>query len=659
MQVREAGWPRQLKSWGMPVLIFGLVLACYWPALNGGILWDDPAHVTRPELRSWSGLVSIWTDMRATQQYYPVLFSAFWIEHRLWGDHTLGYHLLNVLLHATSCCLLAVFLRRLFQWHESPDPCLGSTGRETRATLPAGAEWFAAALFAVHPVCVESVAWITEQKNTLSLVFYLLAALRYLDFSASRQWRSYALATGLFLLALLSKTVTVTLPAALLVVFWWKHGKLSWRRDVAPLLPWFVAAAGLGLFVSWFERHWIGAEGAGFYLSLGERVLLAGRVFWFYLGQMLWPVDLIFYYPRWDVSAEARSWIGWVIALIAMTAVFWGGRQRTRGPLAAWLLYLGGLFPFLGFFNAFYFNFSYVADHSQYLPGLSLIAAVAGGIAAVSARAPARLRAVGGVGGGIIVIALAALANRQSALYRDNETLFRATVARNPSAWMAHQNLAVTLSRSPGRRDEAMAEYREVLRLKPEHPDAHYGLGVELARRPERKAEAMAEYERAIELRRIYAEAHNALGVELARLPGRDAEAIAHFETALRVKPGLAEAHASLADVLIKFPDRLPEAMAHYEEALHINPRLAWVHCHFAFQLARLPGRQSEALAHYAEALRIEPDSTDAHNGLAIAYVMMGRPAEARHEWETVLRLDPGQESARRNLRRLDEMESR
>ena len=161
----------------MVLLIFGLVLFCYWPALRGAILWDDPAHVPRPELQSWQGLGRIWTDIHATQQYYPVLFSAFWVEHRLWGDNTLGYHLVNVVFHTLSCCLLALLLRRL--WGPAP------TGESS--VVPVGAEWFAAALFAVHPVCVESVAWITEQKNTLSLVFYLLAAFVYLDFAERRQ----------------------------------------------------------------------------------------------------------------------------------------------------------------------------------------------------------------------------------------------------------------------------------------------------------------------------------------------------------------------------------------------------------------------------------------------------------------------------------------
>ncbi|WP_158305457.1 tetratricopeptide repeat protein [Opitutus terrae] len=583
--------------------------------------------------------------MRATQQYYPVLFSAFWFEHRLWGDYALGYHLLNVALHATSCCLLAVVLRSLWR---RPD---GAGG-------PRNFEWVAAAVFAVHPVCVESVAWISEQKNTLSLVFYLLSALVYLDFSQTRRWGSYVFASVLFLLAVGSKTVTVTLPAALLVVLWWKQGRIGWRRDVGPLLPWFVAALALGLFTSWFERNWIGADGPEFALTFVQRLLLAGRVLWFYLGKFVWPTGLCFYYPRWDVANEAWQWIGYLVAAVGITLGLWMLRKRARGPLAGWLVYAGSLFPALGFFNVYPFLFSYVADHFQYLASAGLTVATTGGVAAWLAGKPLWLQktTVGLVWGGIATLVV--LANRQSALYRDNEVLFRATVACNPSSWMAHMNLAVTLARSPERREEAIAAYREVLRLKPDHPDAHHGLGLELARLGD-KAQAMAEYERAIELRPTYAEAHHRLGVELARLGGRDQDAIAHLEAALRVKPGLAEAHANLADLLLKTPDRLPEAMAHYEEALHFDPTLAWVHCRIGFVLSHLPGRQHEAISRYETALRIEPNSIDAHNGLAIAYIMMGRADAARREWETVVRIDPSQESARRNLRRLDEVEAR
>jgi tetratricopeptide (TPR) repeat protein len=633
----------------MALLIFGLVLFCYWPALRGAILWDDPAHIPRPELQSWEGLGRIWTDIRATQQYYPVLFSAFWIEHRLWGDATLGYHLVNVIFHALSCCLLALLLRRLWRPARNGEP----------ASMPAGAEWFAAALFAVHPVCVESVAWITEQKNTLSLVFYLLAAYVYLDFAERRRRSSYALATLLFLCALGSKTVTVTLPVALLIVLAWKQGGLRWRRDAVPLLPWFLFSLVAGLLTSWIERHVIGADVVAFDLTAGQRVLLAGRAFWFYLGKLAWPADLNFFYPKWDVADAAAGWMGYLLAALAVTAGLWTWRRRSPGALAAWLVYGAGLFPILGFFKVFFFGFTYVNDHFQYLPAISLLAAASGGGALALARVPRGLRITGVVCGIGVIGALAIASHRLSARYRDNETLARATIAINPASWMAHEILATTLAKAPDRHAEALAEFEEVIRLKPDYPDAHVGRGVELARLPGRRDEAIAEFERTIELSPYYPEAHNNLALALAGQPGREADVVAHYETALRARPDYVEAHANLADFLAKSPDRVPEAMAHYQEALRLRPAFVAVHCRLAFLLSRLPGKQDEALAHYAEALRLVPDYIDAHNGRAMTYVMMGRTAEARREWETVLRLDPRQESVRRNLRRLDEMEGR
>ena len=577
------------------------------------------------------------------------MFSAFWVEHRLWGDYTLGYHLVNVVFHTVSCCLFAVLLRRLW----------GPARARATAGVPLGAEWFAAALFAVHPICVESVAWITEQKNTLSLVFYLLAALVYLDFAEKRQVRSYVFASLLFLGALGSKTVTVTLPVALLIVLAWKQGGLRWRRDVGPLLPWFLLSLASGLLTSWIERHVLGADVVVFDLTIVQRALLAGRVFWFYLGQLAWPADLYFFYPKWDVAGAAAGWAGYLLAAVAVTAGLWAGRQRWPGALAAWLVFGAGLFPILGFFKVFFFGFTYVNDHFQYLPSLSLLAAAAGGGALLLAKAPRGLRLAGLALGGLGLGVLAVASHRQSALYRDNETLARSVLARNPASWIARQILATTLAKDPGRHAEALAEFKEVVRLNPDYPDGHVGLGVELGRLPGHRDEAIAAYERAIAIRPEIPEAQYNLGLILSSMPGRAAEAVAHYEAALRTRPNHPETHANLADLLAKSPERVPEAVAHYLEALRLRPGFVAVHCRLAYLLSRQPGKQDEALAHYAEALRLDPDYIDAHNGLAIAYVMMGRPADARREWETVLRLDPKQESVRRNLRRLDEMEGR
>ena len=631
----------------MALALFGLVLVCYWPALSGALLWDDPAHVPRPELRSWSGLGRIWTDAHATQQYYPVLFSAFWVEHRLWGDATLGYHLVNVLLHAASSLLLALMLRRLWSPPDDPAGAGASGGR----VVPAGAEWMAALLFAVHPICVESVAWITEQKNTLSTFFYLLAALTYLDFAANRRWRAYALASGLFLLALGSKTATVTLPAALLVLLWWRHGRLSWRRDVAPLAPWFLAAAAMGLFTSWVERKVIGAEGADFELSGFERVMLASRTIWFYLGKFTWPIDLNFFYPRWDVSAAAAGWAGYLAATLGVTFVLWWWRHRSRGPLAVWLIFIGTLFPILGFFKVYFFIFSYVNDHFLYLASLGLIAAVTGGTALLLAGAPAWVRTSALVLFGLLLAGLTWLSHQQSRLYRDNETLFSATIAKNPDSWMGHHILGFALAKSPDRHAEAIIQFREALRLNPEYPDAHLALAVELAREQEHKAEAIAHYEKALELRPNYVEAHNNLAVELARQPEHTAEALTHLETALRLKPEFTEAHRNLADLLARLPDRKPEVIAHYEEALRFRPDSAEGHAGLANLLATLPARLPEALAHYEQSLRINPDSAGVHFNFANALARLtDRRSDALSHYETAVALKPDYAAAHANM---------
>ena len=628
----------RLRPWGPGFLVFGLALACYWPALRGALLWDDPGHVTRPDLQSWAGLARIWTDVHATQQFYPVLHSAFWFEHRLWGDATLGYHVLNVLLHATSCCLLALALRRLWT---TP------SGR----SVPAGAEWFAALVFAVHPVCVESVAWISEQKNTLSLVFYLLAALAYLRFWEHRRWQTYMGATVLFLLALGTKSVTATLPAALLVVLWWKKGSLSFRRDAAPLLPWFSVALVSGAFTAWVERKLIGAEGVEFELSLVERFLLAGRVTWFYAQKLILPMNQAFFYERWDVPGSAHRWAGYLLAAAAVTATLWAVRRHCRGPLAGWLLFIGSLFPALGFFNVYPFVFSYVADHFQYLPSVSFIATATGAGAIALARSTPLVRRMGPYLGAIIIGTLCWLSIDQSKLYVNDESLFRATLARSPRSWMAHHILGFNLAVEGGRGAEAISEYREAPRLNPDYPNAHIGLGIELSRLPGNETEALSHYNRALELKPRSADAHNDIGLVLASLPGRRAEAIAHYEAALKIKPDFAEAHANLANALAKMPGRLDEALAHYERALRLNPNYPEVFDSYGNALALLPGHFPEAVAQYEAALHLRPDYAEAHFDLANALARIpGREDDAISHYEAALGARPGFYEAHANL---------
>jgi tetratricopeptide (TPR) repeat protein len=603
--------------------IFCATLVAYWPALRGGLVWDDASHVTSPALESLHGLWRIWFDLGATQQYYPLLHSAFWMEHRVWGGAVLGYHLTNVVLHAVSACLVVRIVRRL--------------------SLPGA--WLAGLVFALHPVCVEAVAWISEQKSTLSGAFYLGAALLYLRFDQTRRTPHYLGALALFVLALLSKTVTATLPAALLVVFWWQRGRLGFRRDVRPLLPWFALSAVAGVFTAWVERTYIGARGADFALTWTERFLLAGRVVWFYAGKVVWPVNLIFTYPHWKIDAGAWWQYLFPAGVLAAAVGLSLLARRRRGPLAGFLVFTGTLFPVLGFLNVYPFLFSYVADHFQYLASLGIIVP----ICAAVGRARSLQRALSP----LLLLTLAILTFRQARMYADAETLYRATLARNPASWMAHTNLGVALAETPSRLPEAIAEYRAALRLKPDDAQTYSDLGNALARMPGGLPQAVAAYRTALRLKPNFVQTHNELGVVLSQIPGQLPEAIEEFHTALRLKPEYAEAHDNLGVALTQIPGRAPDAIAEFQTALRINPNYTDASSNLARAFAQVPGRLPDAIAQYEAVLRANPDGDDAetHNNLGFALTQMpGRLPDAVAEFQAALRIKPDYVDAHDNL---------
>ena len=584
-----------------------LTLAVYWPALSGGFIWDDDAHVTRPDMRSFGGLFRIWFEPGATQQYYPLLHSAFWFEHKLWGDAPLGYHLVNVLLHATAATLFGLLLRRL--------------------TVPGA--WLAAFLFLLHPVCVESVAWISEQKNTLSLVLYLAAASAYLRFAGDRTIGSYLLATGIFVLALLTKTVTATLPAALLVVGWWKRGRLGWKDDVIPLLPWLVLGVVGGLITAHFERVLIGAEGEEFALGYLDRLVLAGRVVWFYLGKLLWPAELIFFYPRWTIDAGVWwQWLFVAAGLALLGGLFWS-RRRSRAPLSVALLFIGSLFPVLGFFNVYPFRYSYVADHFQYLPSLACFAFF--GASLNRLHRPTRL----GVGLALSLV-LAVLTWNQSGMYRDQFTLYATTLERNPRCWMAHNNLAIALVES-NRAEESLPHYDAALRLRPDYAKGEHNYGKALNHLG-RFAEAIPHLERAIAQEPDLASAHNELGAALLAT-GRSAEGMASLGAALRLNPDFGMAHRNLG-LALAMSGRMAEAISHFMRAVYLIPDDVEVRLELSLALAS-ERRYEDAIAELKTTLVMAPRSAPAHYQLALILRETGRDADADAHHREALRLDP------------------
>jgi tetratricopeptide (TPR) repeat protein len=426
----------------------------------------------------------------------------------------------------------------------------------------------------------------TEQKNTLSGVFYLGAMLAYLRFDQDRRRFHYLLALGLFALALLTKTVTATLPGALLVICWWQRGRLSWRRDVVPVIPWFVLGGAAGLCTAWMERKFIGAQGVAFDMTFLHRLLLAGRVIWFYLGKLLWPANLMFIYPRWEVNPSV--WWQYLFTLAALTLVvfLWLIRRRWRGPLAGFLFFIGSLFPALGFLNVFPFVYSFVADHFQYLASLGIIVVVTACIAETLARLQPRAYRLGQALCVMLLGTLATLTWQQTGMYKNLETLYEITLARNPACWMCHNNLGIFLNEN-GRRQEAIVQYEATLEIKPDDFFAHNNLGNAFAREGLISA-AIDHYEAALRLQPNYPNAHNNVGNVLLQA-GQLSAAIYHYEEALRLQPNFADAQNGLGSALLLM-GRVSEAREHYEAALHINPN----HAMARQNLSRLPASRQE-----------------------------------------------------------------
>jgi len=409
------------RAWLAGTALFLLPLLAYLPALRAGFIWDDDLWVTgNPSLRTLAGLGQIWLLplQQANGQYYPLSVSSFWLDYHLWGLHPLPYHALNVLLHAASTLLLWRLLR----------------------SLQVPGAWLAAAIFAIHPVQAESVAWISERKNVLAGVFYLaalLASLRFSSGAARRRW--YALAFGLFLLAMFSKTVAGSFPAVVLLIVYWKRGRLT-RRDVLPLLPFFAVSIAMGLLTGWLEVHVVLAAGPEWEFSFPQRILIAGQALWFYAAKLLWPVQLNFMYPKWPVDPHRPLLWLYPIAAAAVIPILWLLRRPIgRGPFVCVSLFAGCLFPALGFANLYPMRYTFAQDHFQYFASIGLIVLFVAAAARLTANRPGALRLLGA---GMMML-LVPLTFIRAGVFRSSDTLYQDTLAKNPNAWMAHNNLGL------------------------------------------------------------------------------------------------------------------------------------------------------------------------------------------------------------------------
>ncbi|MBM3855160.1 MAG: tetratricopeptide repeat protein, partial [Verrucomicrobia bacterium] len=561
------------------------VLVAYSPVWHAGFIWDDDAHVTtNPVIVGPQGLKEIWTSAKAN--YFPLTMTSFWVQHALWGLDPRPYHLVNVGQQAICAVLMFLVLARL----RVPGAALG------------------AALWALHPVQVESVAWISELKNTQSCLFFLLSVWFFLRWvrpeTASPRRRDYLWALVGAALAMLSKASTVMLPVVLGLVWWWVGG---WRwRNAIRLLPFLALSLAASGWTIWEQKVNSMASGADWHHSLLERLTLSGQVVWFYLGKLAWPHPLIFIYPRWELeAARATAWLPLLALLVAAVGLTWWREGRARPWFFAGAYFAVSLFPVMGFFDVFYFRYSFVADHFQHLASMGPLALAGAGLA--QARS-GLLEARPGVRAGLAavpVLVLAALTWRQCAIYRDSHSLWSDTVARNPRAWIGRVNLGVELV-ARGQYEAALEHYRTALRLRPGAAEIQTNFGAALLHLG-RHGEAVPVLEAATRSVPNLHAAWNLLGLALAGT-GRPVEAERAFATAVRLKPDFAPARFNYGNLLAE-QQRTDEAVAQLEAALTAgaDPAVRKLARRRLADLLVAAGRGGESIGHLEALLAQDP----------------------------------------------------
>ena len=476
----------------------------------------------------------------------------------------------------------------------------------------------------------------------------------------------FSLSFVFFLLATLSKPSVVMLPGVLALCIWWRRRRIRWH-DTVSLVPFLVVSALASAWTIWEQKFHASAVGPEWAQTWPERLIIAGGAIWFYLGKLFWPHPLIFIYPRWDINSS--QWVSYLPLLAATVAliVLWllPGEAR-RAVFFAAAYYVVSLFPLLGFFSVYFFRYSFVSDHFQYLASMGPLALAGAAITQGARRLvalrrgpsllPARQRnavarttewqsfLLAAIGGALLLV-LGVLTWRQTAIYHNVFTLYTSTLTKNPGCWMAHYNLGIALS-DRGKTDEAIAHYRQAIELRPNYAEAHYNLGRLLAQKGQLD-DAVTHYEKALEINPVDAEAHNNLGVTLFG-GGRVDEAIVHYQQALTIRPDYADASCNLANALVSKGD-LDGAIARYSVCLELSPNQPEAEYDLASALLR-KGRTDEAIAHYKTLLELHPNSADADANLGSAFLAKGRVQEAMAAYRNALRISPENAAAQSNL---------
>jgi protein O-mannosyl-transferase len=622
--------------WILAVLLLPAVtVAAYIPALQAEFIFDDDTLLAaNPLMRDPGGIWKFWwtTPRPETPDYWPMTSTTLWLEYQLWGlQRPWGYHLTNILLHAVGALLIWRVLVRL--------------------RVPGA--YAAALLFALHPVCVGSVAWVSERKNVLSMVFYALTILAYLryDDDGKRTW--YAVAIAAFALALLSKTSGVLLPVALGVLIWWRRGTFG-RRDAVRLAPLLGLSVAMGVVTVLFQHQMPMGYEHGAPYSLADRLVASGAAVWFYLYKALVPIRLAIVYPRWEIGAAHA--LGWLSVGGATGLLIWQRRKRwARAGLAAGAWFLLMLLPALGLVRMRWMVYSLVADHFQYLALPAAGAVVVAALWTAMRRLPeaARLAIVT-----LPAIACGALTFLHAGDYKDTYTLWTDVTETYPSISLAHHNRGPLLE-ARGEHGLALEAYRTALVWNPESATTHASLSATLFEKRDYEG-ALRHGRRAIELRAqlvknypdigvpaVFAEAENTVGSALLET-GQAGEALSHFNRAIKGAPDLSVSYSNAGWALILL--RQPAAAeAKLRRAVQLRPD----HIEPVYNLGlalHAQGKLEEALQWFRRALVLDPNHPRANNNAGATLGALGRTDEAIQCFRNALRVDPNNVKAKGNL---------
>jgi len=598
------------RDWFWGFILVSAVILAYLPLWHAGYIWDDDLVVTEnPVIVGPLGLKEIWTTPAA--DICPLTLTTFWIEHALWGLAALPYHLVNVLMHGFCAVLLWQVLRSL--------------------RIPGA--WLGAALWALHPVEMESVAWVTEMKNTESCLFFLLSILFFVRWLSAKgsgkpigaDW-SYIYILLFAALAMASKSSTVILPVVFCLCAWWMEGRWRWRNlvIVSPVILMSIAAT---LASMWTQGLHLAQEAVPQPArSWPERMATAGDAVWFYMGKLLWPHPLIMIYPRWVI--DAGQWISYLplVAVVVILIILWIKRDSWSRPwFFAFAYFVAALLPVVGLADLYFQRYSFVADHFQYLASIGPLALAGAGMARLAAFIIPEKSILQSILGAGVLLILGLSSWHRTWVYEGKETLWADTIASNPGCWLAHNNLGQVLL-DKGKADEAMAQFQEARELNPKFDMAYYNIGFVFFKNG-RMDEAMTEFQKCLEINRNNVDAHNNLGSALMQ-KGRVDESIVQFQKALQINSNMAGIHYNFANALTQ-KGEFNEAIEEYKKALNINPDYTEAYNNLGIALAQ-NGRVEEAISQFQEALRRKPSDSDTKKNLTKAQAMLRQTPDAK-----------------------------